>query len=740
MRNIPITQIPNAPDALGLGPEIPGVGMPNMRGGGYSVPEIQGPDFGNAIRMMGNAADFMMATPPKTVNFVDYESRAWADFGETTRQVGNQLMDFAVNMQRVQDEGNLAKIENMTNAAYGEFGNWAMDKQPDEIVPEWQRRREKLLKEIDKVQFSQTAAAKRDVWMRSTMTRYDMETATMANKLRIKSAGDEMSAKYQHELNTGNYEAAAGTSAAMWKAGLSTEGGHEANMYAIKTKQHADARGIAFDSAEAYVHDYYTVPGSDLDGLETDLQQALKTGQSQYFPEFNNEDPAQSRGDFLKILQFNKGVRSNAEMDRYNNMLNDVLSGVYESPEEVREAAKEAGLPETRINNILSTFLDTPEEREKRLSIRPAILQQLKAYSPESDPDQTQFWEIEAQIKSLPEGYQSDLREQLFKKWREQTSPDPSTALSQIKSQATSMLKGDGYGAWEKDKESGLPVKGKEEAWIKANERYAAEMDALDKWAEANPKEAADSTKVYEQWNAIRTRFYEADRAAGKTPIRPAIIQMPRAQDVLRDVERMRLDGQDPRFRQPDQTSAPELPPGDGSWRVLPKTRDQIRSKSTAASRQVSLDFNDWQNPPADIDGNRRVEIVIPYNATTEERAAAQTYVNRMTQFFRDKGIPIQPGKVLSKTGNGELVSRFHTEPFYAKDSKAYEAVRDNPDDVAAILEDTLGRIPNVTFIAPHRQKDPGAVNDETNERDFALGYLIPALQRRKGRTDLAQQ
>lgn len=543
MRNIPITQIPNAPDSLGLGPDIPGMRGPDIRGGGYDVPEIQGPDFGNAIRMIGNAADFLTVKPQQPVEFINYEARAWADFGDTTQKVGEKLMNFAVNMQRTVDEGNLAKIENMTNAAYADFTNWSLDKQPEDIVPEWQRRREKLLKDIDKVQFSQTAAAKRDVWVGSTMTRYDAETATLANKLRIKSAGDEMQAKYKYELDSGNYEAAAGTSAAMWKAGLSTEGGHEANMYEIQSKQDATTREYAFDSAQAELENYYVAPNTSLDAIEQDLRKALETGQSEQFPEFNSDDPAKSRGDFLKILQVNKQMRSNAELDRYTAIMNGVLEGVYENENELRLVAKESGLPETRINNLVSTYLDTPEERQRRLSIRPAILQEIKAYSPENDPDQTEFWSIEAKVKSLPEGYQSDLREELFNKWRKQSSPDPSTALSQIKSQASAMLKGDGYGKWPKNKDTGLPIKGSEEAWLKANERYAAEMDALDKWAEANPKDAADSTKVYDQWNAIRTKFYEVDRAAGKAPIRPAVIQMPRPQDILNDVERMRLGG-----------------------------------------------------------------------------------------------------------------------------------------------------------------------------------------------------
>jgi hypothetical protein len=101
--------------------------------------------------------------------------------------------------------------------------------------------------------------------------------------------------------------------------------------------------------------------------------------------------------------------------------------------------------------------------------------------------------------------------------------------------------------------------------------------------------------------------------------------------------------------------------------------------------------------------------------------------------WYRSKGIEVPAGRVLTKTGRGSSVSRFHTEPFYVQDADAMTAVQNDPDGYAAILEETLGRLSGVTFIAPHKTTDGGAQNDQINERDFARSYLIPALQRRKG-------
>jgi hypothetical protein len=94
---------------------------------------------------------------------------------------------------------------------------------------------------------------------------------------------------------------------------------------------------------------------------------------------------------------------------------------------------------------------------------------------------------------------------------------------------------------------------------------------------------------------------------------------------------------------------------------------------------------------------------------------------------------------VKTVTGDGTAVPRFHTEPFFAKDKAARDAIiadakaaakRGEPSEYAQLLVRTLGRVPGITFIAPHESGSAaGAVSGEYNERDFARKYIIPSLE-----------
>jgi len=160
------------------------------------------------------------------------------------------------------------------------------------------------------------------------------------------------------------------------------------------------------------------------------------------------------------------------------------------------------------------------------------------------------------------------------------------------------------------------------------------------------------------------------------------------------------------------------------SYRVTDQTRDQLGQKSTAKNRQVSLDFNAGGDA-----STRGVEIVIPSDATPEERTAAEAYTTKLTDWFASKGVKVPNRGVLTKTGKGGSVNRFHTEPFFVQDAEARAAIESDPDGYASVLAGTLGRLP-VTFIPPHTSKDPGAADGDINERDFARNTIIPALRR----------
>jgi len=195
------------------------------------------------------------------------------------------------------------------------------------------------------------------------------------------------------------------------------------------------------------------------------------------------------------------------------------------------------------------------------------------------------------------------------------------------------------------------------------------------------------------------------------------------------------------------------VPPKDQiKFEVIPKTREVIAKErgiavdndgsglSTVENPVVSLDYNDSSNASANY-----VLVVIPNYAAAEDHpvhVAAKAYVELTKQWIETKkdknGNPIKVGEAFVKTtkSNGGGKANFiHTEPFFVKDINTYQAFYDNNEEYAAILANTLGTIPGVSFIAPHKAKDPGAV-DYTGklpgERDFALQKTLPNLAKIK--------
>lgn len=168
--------------------------------------------------------------------------------------------------------------------------------------------------------------------------------------------------------------------------------------------------------------------------------------------------------------------------------------------------------------------------------------------------------------------------------------------------------------------------------------------------------------------------------------------------------------------------------PTGSAFGVTTRTRETAVATAPGA-RNVSLDFNDTSNP--DSPTAHGVKIVIPDDASEEEMAAAEAYTALTVKWFASKGVKVPNLGVSTTRENGRGVpGAFHTEPFFIGDQAAHEAVRADPDGYARILADTLGKIPGVTFIAPHKEKDGGAERGNVNERDFARSVLLPALSK----------
>lgn len=161
-----------------------------------------------------------------------------------------------------------------------------------------------------------------------------------------------------------------------------------------------------------------------------------------------------------------------------------------------------------------------------------------------------------------------------------------------------------------------------------------------------------------------------------------------------------------------------------GTFNVSYKTRDQL-PKSSANNRLISLDFNAAANPNA-----RGVEVIIPNNATPQEKAAAQRYVNGTVEMFAKYGVKVPNRGVKTVAQNKRGASDvIHLEPAFGMDKESMAILQQYPEEYAKVVSDSFSGLP-VTVIPPHKQGDPGASANGITEQGLAIQRLIPAFER----------
>jgi hypothetical protein len=316
--------------------------------------------------------------------------------------------------------------------------------------------------------------------------------------------------------------------------------------------------------------------------------------------------------------------------------------------------------------------------------------------------------------RSMPPGEKAEFLEQLRAKRREEGKTLPAPVRDAMSTLSTLSDKGY-FGVHDPKKlasNNAETATAEAQKLVDAGAKHQEKRVLLEAWAKDNPAKAKDPEQVRtflkhmmnpEATDTAIDTFNEAIQERETEEAAEAVLDFP-------------MQGMVPAF---DVTAG---------------TRDQVGRKSVPGARQVALDFNDAKNSTA-----RGVEIVIPSNATDEESAAAQAFTDELTAWYASKGVTVPNRGVKTVTGDGTAVPRFHTEPFFAKDQAARDAIiadakaaaaRGEPSEYAQLLVRTLGRVPGITFIAPHESGSAaGAVSGDYNERDFARKYIIPSLE-----------
>lgn len=688
MANIPTIQIPNVQSGVG--------NSPTADAGSVRIPRIQ------TMPVLGREV-------------FDGVGAGMVGLSRGVWEGAKMLTEFSNKMAAANDNAQFAAVDRKFSEAMAEFEVEASTLPPDKHLGVWQQKYVPKLQSLtENVRATPEGMSRIQNHFSRQMATSTASVKVGANKQFLSEALRESDARIERLTNEGNHEEAFAQLAQDEKSGLRTPAERKAAEEKLQTS-------YTEQTVDQQMNEMISMgTATDIDAMAADLRDAYDSGsfETKSFPQLNGK-PAMIRSAMNKF----DALKREAFSRRYDEAMTRIANNEFGTADELREEYEDA-LGPALFAKASEVFSQTPQQQSELLKQRPALVTAIDMYDPLTDTDSQQFDKLLGWVHSMPAGYQADLSQMLRDK-KKDAKPRPSSVVDSILEKERTLFDTGEYG----------PIKDDAD-WQAAKVLQSRVVDKFNNWVRANPKDSSDPIKTSEAYNAIKTQVYQEDmgddRQSNMRQPKPVSPQdLPKR--VLNDP---RISTRDARMRPQDRSPLDDvqLPMGDGSWKVTAQTRDELRAPSTAGQRQVSLDFNDAAAPTA-----RGVEIVIPHNATAEERAAAQAYVDQTAAWFRSKGIDVPAGKVLTQTGRGAKVSRFHTEPFYAKDSEAFEAVRQDPDGYAAILENTLGRISGVTFIAPHKKTDGGAQNDLYNERDFARSYLIPALQRRKGELQLAR-
>lgn len=413
------------------------------------------------------------------------EDAAWGKVANSIQTLGNVAGEWGNKMAQAKDTADLARAETLMRSAFEKQQNEQMNTPVDKWQEKWSANVQQAQKAIGEIGISNDAASQLSPAFDRWNTMSGIQIAGQANKKRIEGYQQDIEANALMKIADDDIEGAIGIYDKGIKDGILSEGqGNLAKArlqdnYLRKTKEERNANIAS------------KIIGNPI-GAEADLEKALETGNSELFPELIEK---------ADIVRAYSNARSEANVYR-NNIEDDldqlILSGELTKPEDIRRVA-EGILPERRILAAIETLTKTPAEIEKALAMRPTLIAMVDAYDPsQDDKNRSEYLKIKDSIRQLPEGERSELLSSLRDKWN---NPKEATPVAEASSQLNTLFKKGQFGTWtEKD---GKMPDSEVPKYLAAGKKFAGFKSDLENWAKANPKEAADKTKVYEKLNEI---------------------------------------------------------------------------------------------------------------------------------------------------------------------------------------------------------------------------------------------
>lgn len=371
MANIPIVQIPNAPQTGSTAVPLP-------------VGAIRTPD----IEYMGVVEDASYMAI----------GRAYENLGAAGQQASDVLNDFAVSMGRAADESSIAAADRVKTELLSQYEVEVSRKPESEWSSIWENNyAQKLRDKVSSLPMATPAgSSRRDAWLASTETAVKSEIYTKANKALVERGKQEITNYIDRAVNTGRFEDAMagykrGASAGFWTPEQAEEG-----MIKIEEEQKVNTMTSAIQQNPAQ--------------WRKELAKYQKEG----------KNPHKLRPE--QVLQFRRmaeGTHAQLLDDLNNEMLNRLeteSAAITDEQIEKFYTRPDVDAPRELINKMIEyrgfKYADTPEGKADKATNYSDLWQSIFSYDAATDismadPDthKREYQKLQQRIiESAPEG------------------------------------------------------------------------------------------------------------------------------------------------------------------------------------------------------------------------------------------------------------------------------------------------------------------------------------------------
>jgi hypothetical protein len=344
MANIPIAQVPNAPQTGNSAVPLP-------------VGAIRTPDL-ELSRVVDDASYLAIG-------------KAYSNLGAAGQQAAAVLGDFGMSMARASDEANLAKADSVKTDLLSKYYAEVERMPEDQWQSHWQSKyQDRLASEVGGMRMStRDGSNRRDIWLQTTQTAVNAEIYTKSNKALVERGKQEVTNYINRARNEGRDEDAMAGYRRGATAGFWTPEDAEAGIIGIEEERKVSAWTSYIEQKPA------------------EARRVLREAQSSGKPP-KNMRPEQ----LLQFSRMAEGVHSQRVQDLTNETLDRLetqSAAITNDDIEATFTRDDIDAPRELINSIKKyrdlAYTDTPEGKAEKNQKYSDLWQNIFNYDAESD-------------------------------------------------------------------------------------------------------------------------------------------------------------------------------------------------------------------------------------------------------------------------------------------------------------------------------------------------------------------